>query len=204
MQRLLELRTALTVVLSNQTCTLKKEHCNLLLKDHQSNVLERLVALLEPFEFATTVASGQKYIILSLVLPIVFHLVSHAESVLQSADSVMERSFASVLARDLKEKFSLGQLDLSSVAVMASALDPRFRHLPFLQPPQREAVRKNLLLTALAMKKPAQEQGDPPPLGECQDSNDAGKEPPAKKIKPEPASTPSSLSRLLAPSEGRA
>ena len=65
---------------------------------------------------------------------------------------------------------------------MASALDHRFRHLLFLQPPLREAVRKNLLLTALAMKKPAEEQGNPPPLGQCEDSNDAGKEPPAKKI----------------------
>ena len=101
MQHLLELRTALTVVLSDQTWTPKKEHHNLLLKDHQWNALGHLVALLEPFEFATTVASGQKYITLSLVFPIVFHLVSHAESLLQSADSVMECSFASVLARNL-------------------------------------------------------------------------------------------------------
>ena len=56
----------------------------------------------------------------------------------------MARSFATNLLSRLKVKFSHDNLDVRSPGVLASALDPRFRNLNFLEVEQRIQVQKDL------------------------------------------------------------
>ena len=149
LERLLEIRTALTVLLTDVLATPKREYRDLLLKDNQWSAAEHLVAILRPFELATTVGSGQQYTTISIMLPIVTKLNAGVKRLAQSADSVMARSFASTLQVGLEKKFSLTHFATSSIPVVTCALDPRFRNLPFLEPEERDVVRKNLLLMSV-------------------------------------------------------
>ena len=56
------------------SCTPKKEHRDLQLKDQQWAAVEHLVTILKLFELATKIASGQSYVTLSLMLPITTQL----------------------------------------------------------------------------------------------------------------------------------
>ena len=93
--------------------------------------------------------SGKQYTTISIILPIVTELNAGLKRLAQSADSVMARTFASGLQVGLVTKYSLWHLDTSGLLVVTSALDPRFRNLPFLKPEEREVVSKNLILLSL-------------------------------------------------------
>ena len=119
---------------SNNCCAFwsqKKDHRDLLLKDQQWALIEKVIEVLHPFQVATTVFSGQQYITMSLVLPVVTSLREQMQGG-GTKYSQQLNAFRSSLAKELTSKFSLDNVECSSCRVIASALDPRFRSLDFL------------------------------------------------------------------------
>ena len=97
LERLIELQRAITVVLVDAVLTPKKDHRDLLLSDQQWALAKELVDLLQKFEETTMVVSGQKYVTMSLLLPLLTHLASSAGSAAVSASSSEARKFAAQL-----------------------------------------------------------------------------------------------------------
>ena len=69
----------------------------MLLKDSQWSATDHLVSVLKPYQLATTVVSGHKYVTMSLMLPIVTKLAADTKAQSQTVDSVVVKSFASSL-----------------------------------------------------------------------------------------------------------
>ena len=148
MERLLTVRQAVTAVLS---VAKKKEHRDLMPSNSDWDVIEELIKVLKPFQVATTVFSGQKYVTVSLVFPVITSL---HEQLHQAGDfSASVADLRSKLADALTAKFGLDTMDPASPLVIASAIDPRFHSLDFLDqlaiPP--EIVKSNLKDQVLAM-----------------------------------------------------
>lgn len=203
LQRLLQLQRAISIILVDPVITPKKDHRDLLLSEHQWTLADQLVKILEEFEVATTVLSGQKYVTLSLALPVVTHLKTVADEMSQSANAGAPRQFATALAQELDGKFSLSDIDTDSAAVMAAALDPRFRGLQFLSEEQRVAVHQRVVQQAEENRQASQNSKlQPACAASGSHSGNTGKEktsdwltapPPPKRIKKEA----SGISRLL-------
>ncbi|CAG8847758.1 10164_t:CDS:1, partial [Racocetra persica] len=80
-KRLLQLKDAITWLASVLPLKKGKENqkdgqklSQLLLKDYEWDLLKRVVNILKPFEFATTLFSGSKYPTLSIMYPIIREL----------------------------------------------------------------------------------------------------------------------------------
>lgn len=123
---------------------------SLLPSSRQWDLIKDLAEVLEVIEVATTQLSGEKYPTMSLVLPLVFGLRS------QLAESDDDRCAVALFKRKLREqltvRFSLDDLDPTSLPVLCTALDPRFRSLSFMDLLDREEAKHKLIeLTAKAM-----------------------------------------------------
>ena len=182
LQRLLELRVAVTAVICDAKLTPKRGDRELLLKDSQWKLAEESTSLLEPFEVATTVISGQSYVTLSLLMPAVSHLYETVSTAATESSSATCRTVASILKSELKRKFpDTFQSHPASLPILCAALDPRFHHLAFLDG-DKAAATKQAITDLLHQRKP--------------DSGTGVEtiEPSAKKPKPS-----GGLSRLLGP-----
>ena len=118
-------------------------------------------------QVATTVFSADLYSSLSLVHPTIRSLIQNKLRIREKDSNIM-RDFKQVVADDLTSRFCNDE-DLTSAAMFATALDPRFKDLDFLTEEERGSV-----LTALREK-----------LEEI----DVGEEPVAKKQKTEEPTT---------------
>ena len=156
--RLQELRTPLTVVLSDASLTKKKDDRDLLLKDDDWNLVDDLVMILKEYEDATTVVGGESYLTLSLLLPITTHLYDTTARYARKAGTVAGKALAETLNVELTKKFPIHEPDMGSPAVISAALDPRFRHLQFLPEEQRDVCKRTILSKAMDLR---QEQPTP-------------------------------------------
>ena len=152
---------ALAALLTDPNATPKAEERALLLTHRQWSLAEDMVMVLDEFERATTVVSGQQYVTLSLLLPIVDHLHDSTIAVATKCKTTPAKSFAKGLAAELTAKFPISAVEpdlsdssdssaaksaaLNACAVLSAALDPRFRDLSFLDAASQEAVREVLL-----------------------------------------------------------
>lgn len=182
LRRLLQLRVALIAVLCDPSVTPKQADRDLLLKDSQWKLAEQLVEILEPFENATTAISGQKYVTLSLLMPIASHLYSAmAGECNKQGLATAAKSVARKLKSEMLRKFpDVCCPSPMSLSVVCACLDPRFRCLQFLDDEKAEATKEHV--KDLLLEHTAAASSLVTPV-----------EPPAKK-KPVPTS---GLSRLL-------
>ena len=118
------------------------------MKEEQWALAKNLVNILQEFEVAATIVSGQKYVTLSLMLPVVSHLASSASSAASSAGLATAQKFAAKLKTKLTDKFHLDNIDGKSITVKACTLDPRFRNLPFLNEQQQLDVKQEVVTEA--------------------------------------------------------
>ena len=127
----MKLRLPLTALLTDSSQ--KRDVQAMLLKDSQWLLASQLIETLRPLKEATTVFGGQKYVTVSLVLPVVGSLIDMYSK--EDDDSCLGSivSFRRQLCRELTTKFRLQRRLRSSTAVIASALDPRFRRLQFVE-----------------------------------------------------------------------
>lgn len=93
--------------------------------------LRHLVVLLKPFEYATTEMSGQQYVTISKIIPMVNCLLVH----LKDFDSNISPAIIAVkttLDAEMKKRFGL--IEQHSRLAIATLLDPRFKNINFQDP----------------------------------------------------------------------
>lgn len=90
--------------------------------------LRHLVLLLKPFEYATTEISGQQYVTISKIIPMVNCLLVHVKDF----DCNVSPSIIAVkktLDAEMKKRF--GQIEQHSRLAISTLLDPRFKNINF-------------------------------------------------------------------------
>ena len=165
LKRLLDLKVPITSVLVDPKLTPNAGHRALLLKEKRWVLAEELVSVLEPYEKATSVLSGQQYVTASCILPILTSLLRSTEARRNEAEasgSATVRSFCDLLVGEIKGKFSCDPADETSLPAVAASLDPRSRSLSFLPADNRgdmktELIRRCTLYLADHCERPDEE-----------------------------------------------
>lgn len=97
---------------------------------HEIEILKQIVHLLKPFEFVTKESSGQNYVTMSKIIPMVSCLTSQVKKFSSSIECVTELQ-AKLLA-ECNKRFGL--IEFNTHAALATILDPRFKNLHFQDP----------------------------------------------------------------------
>ena len=161
------------------------------LKSPQWTLASDLVNVLQPFTVATTFLSTQNNVSLSCVLPLRDHLQASLKP--SGKDSKTLKLFKERARDDIRARFGFEDFDLQSVAVLASALDPRFKALNFLSASQGQQVATNVI-------KLCEEKAEGTEQSEASSTGATGA-PPTKKKKPPPPAEPMSVDPLFGPED---
>lgn len=136
-QRFIELEEAIRSTVALLDTTLPQ----LTLEEWQ--LLKQLRIILEPFENATCVISGQKYLVASLVIVITNGLLNVCHELLNREMSSIAKMVIKKLQSGIKER--LGNIEYSNTLAMATFMDPRFKVLVFVNNDAVERVKKNVI-----------------------------------------------------------
>ena len=138
--RLVVLKLDILAVL-NKTDFTKRQRRAINLDENNWVLAKDLVRVLQSFEKATSMLGGQTYATLSLVLPILDGLAKGLS--VGADDSASCTAVKNQLRAELVAKFNLEAVQTTS---LCGAVDPHFRHSPFLQSEDdRERAKKNVL-----------------------------------------------------------
>ncbi|KAK1886880.1 Zinc finger BED domain containing protein 1, partial [Dissostichus eleginoides] len=130
-KRLLEQRWPVTATLSDPEVTKAAKHY-LDMRADQWSILGDLHQALEPFEQATVFLSGEAYVTVSVLPPLVKGLQKYTQKAFESAPIATFQTAAAVeIASRWKVETTYDE-DGKNVSIFAAALDPRFRKLKFL------------------------------------------------------------------------
>lgn len=151
--RLLEQRWAITAVLCDKRVTKMSDARVLELKDEEWLVVEQMSSCLKPLKKATETLSMEKHVSISLVAPVMFTLVNRYLQI-EETDSVLVNNFKTSVREDIRRRYP--QLFIEDegedgedredeevevcLLLVASALDPRHKHLPFLSENRKTIV----------------------------------------------------------------
>ena len=144
LQSLLNSRWPISAVLSDSRVTDPK-YRYLDLQAAQWELAEKLVAVLEPLQVATTYLSCEFNVSLSSVLPVLAGLVQSLSLSDSGEDSSDISQFKTKVSSEIIRRWSLEEIDHTSLLVISCALDPRFKHLNFLDCGDRKTIRDVLL-----------------------------------------------------------
>ncbi|XP_058252538.1 E3 SUMO-protein ligase ZBED1-like [Hemibagrus wyckioides] len=146
--RLLEQRWPLTATLSGPTVTQRvKQHLDL--KTDQWALLEELAKALQAFESATVYLSGDSYVTVSALPPLVRWLLKSTHTIY---DTGPVQAFQAAASEDTTARWSREVTvtdDNPNIPIIAAALDPRFRKLKFLTTGERFSVQNKVQSLAL-------------------------------------------------------
>lgn len=160
-ERLLKLRWPVVAVLGDRNFTKLSDARTLDLTNEQWCLIEDILPVLKKLKSATAILCGEKYVSLSSVLPVMKTLTDVHLKVLEG-DSEQLKTFKTALQTNITEKFNLTNTDNVTFHILASALDPRYKHLEFID----EDLRKNVYETLTRMVNEEKEQqsklGDEP------------------------------------------
>lgn len=166
LSRLLEQRWPVTAALSDPTVTSRGKH-HLDLKPEQWEIIEELNQVLAPFESATVFLSGQQYVTLSALPQLVHNLKKTTEGSAFETPSV--KTCQAAMASEVQSRWEdvcVFDQDSPNVALIAAALDPRFRRLKFLSAQDTFKVQSTVQTMAFEAKRatltPQPTQGTPP------------------------------------------
>ncbi|CAM4651471.1 unnamed protein product [Leuciscus chuanchicus] len=150
--RLLEQRWPVTATLSDPEVT-KAGKQYLDMKADQWSLLEELQKALEPFEQATVFLSGEAYVTVSVLPPLVKGLQKSTQTAFESAPiTTFQRAAAAEIASRWKFETTYDE-DGNNVCIFAAALDPRFRKLKFLSTDDILKVKNKLQTLALEARR---------------------------------------------------
>ena len=143
LERLLEQRMPVLAVLNDRSVS-KRSDADLDLTGQQWTLVEDLITNLKPYEAATRLLSAEHNVSLSSVLPIIDGLWKNAAAKVSDCQVISDMKKA--IRQQLEMKFSLNELDADALPVIASAIDPRFKGLTFLDDTgHKEAVHEELV-----------------------------------------------------------
>lgn len=141
---------AITAVLSDETIT-KQQYHYLDLTSENWFLLEDLFKVRESLEIATVVFSSENHISLSVVLPVVYSIISQLSSS-DSTESIAIRGFKEKVVAGMKSRWKLDDIDANLLLATATALGPRFKHLKFLTEVEQSKVKKYIIERAKYLK----------------------------------------------------
>lgn len=154
LSRRLEQRWPVTAALSDPAVNPRGKHHYLDLKPEQWNICEELTQVLGPFEGATEFLSGEQYVTLSALPQLVQNLKK--STLTAELETAPVKAFQASAAEQITERWQ-GLYEFSpdapKPALLAAALDPRFRRLKFLPAEEVFKVQTAIQSMALAAKK---------------------------------------------------
>ena len=117
----------------------KRSDRDLMLTSQEFLVAEELLAILEPFNDATEVVSGEKYPTIGIVLP-VLHKFLHKTLKVSEDDSPIVREIKNAIKSNLENRYQ--DSEVKKTLRLATYLDSRFKALSFLNEADRIEVSK--------------------------------------------------------------
>ncbi|XP_064417131.1 E3 SUMO-protein ligase ZBED1-like [Latimeria chalumnae] len=143
-ERLQEQRWAIAAVLSDRSFTKLAEAQTLELTDDNWQIIEEFLPVLRSLKCATTALCGESEVSVSMVYPVTATLLSkHLKPVPEESNKVTE--FKTAVSESLRRRLEPVALHRAGKAVLISSLlDPRHKHLKFIDVPVRMAVREKL------------------------------------------------------------
>ncbi|XP_035500943.2 zinc finger BED domain-containing protein 4-like [Scophthalmus maximus] len=147
--RLLEQRWPVVATLSDPEVTQRGKHY-LDLKNDQWTLLEELEQVLKPLEQATVFLSGEAYVTISVLPPLIEGLQKSTKKT--TYESAAVNSFQIAAEQQIKSRWeseSAFREGGQNGSIIAAALDPRFHKLKFLSP--EDALKVQVRIQALAL-----------------------------------------------------
>ncbi|XP_053571595.1 E3 SUMO-protein ligase ZBED1-like [Bombina bombina] len=139
-KRLLELRWAVVAVLSDRVYTMLTDTRTLDLADDSWVAIEELPPVLSSLKCATTALCRESEVSISMIYPVTATLLSK-HLISTTGESTKVSQFKTTVLESLKRRFSpTGTEELHNVAIIASFLDPRHKHLKFTEDTVKKAV----------------------------------------------------------------
>lgn len=96
----------------------------------EMDILRQLIELLQPLEFVTKESSGENYITISKVIPMISCLLKQLAQIKPRFEVLLE--IKDVLHAEIVKRF--GQIEQIKPISVATILDPRFKNLHFSDP----------------------------------------------------------------------
>ena len=147
-ERLAEQRWAIYAVIHDDQITSPDKRYLDLTAD-QWDLLSQLLVVLKPLQVATTALSCEQNVSSSLIHPIIHGLINcHLKP--DATDLPAITRFKETVTLQLQERFIF---DPENIAILSSAVDPRYHDLEFLRSEQREEVARVLLERITRMEK---------------------------------------------------
>uniref|UniRef100_H3AH25 HAT C-terminal dimerisation domain-containing protein n=1 Tax=Latimeria chalumnae TaxID=7897 RepID=H3AH25_LATCH len=139
-----EQRWAIAAVLSDGSFTKLAEARTLELMYDNWQIIEKLLPVLHSLTCATTALCGESEVSILMVYPVTATLLSkHLKPVPKESNEVTE--FKTAVSKSLRRRLEPAALHRAGKAALISLLlDPRHKHLKFIDAPGRMAVRENL------------------------------------------------------------
>ena len=141
---LLHNRWTLNAVLADESVT-RGQYRYLELSSQHWLILEDVAKILKHLEVAIVFLSAENDVSISAVLPVVHGLVT---KLAVEEDSACVKQFKTQVSSALKQRWDLEKLSPVEVPLLATALDPRFRNLKFLNDKLKCEVKLELLKLA--------------------------------------------------------
>ena len=128
--RLVDLRWPVCAVLSDRNVVKPSDAKTLELKDDQWQLMTDLLPVLHPLQVATSVMSTESSPSSAMLYPMLWGLINnHLQA--NADDSSATAAFKRSVADAVKQRFGLlDESTASNTFVIASVLDPKFKHLP--------------------------------------------------------------------------
>nr|XP_023657651.1 zinc finger BED domain-containing protein 1-like [Paramormyrops kingsleyae] len=180
LERFLEQQPAVSAaLLSNELRKTEKEVCTLC--ESEITSAEEIVDAMKPMKIATLVMSKESSPTLSVVAPLHAQLIQDFQE--SRADSEIVKEIKAAICQDLSKRYMDQQKETMYVC---SALDPRFKALPFLPDDEREEIYLRITAEARRIQELFQEEAEVIPGEEdnhVEDKDDIPASPPPKKKK---------------------
>ncbi|KAJ4949074.1 hypothetical protein JOQ06_020592 [Pogonophryne albipinna] len=168
-KRLLEQRWPVTATLSDPEVTKAAKHY-LDMRADQWSILGDLHQALEPFEQATVFLSGEAYVTVSVLPPLVKGLQKSTQKAFESAPiATFQTAAAAEIASRWRVEITYDE-DGKNVCIFAAALDPRFRKLKFLSTDDILKVKIKLQTLALDARRVRMREEPDSPSGQLDHS----------------------------------
>lgn len=140
-ERLMKLRWPIIAVLGDSNVTKSSDAKTLDLTSENWTLIEQILPILKKLKIANNILCGENYVSLSSVLPVIKMLYDVHMSECES-DSVVIQTFKKKVKENLRAKFSLNNIDVNYL--IASVLDPRYKHLEFLSDTEKSIAFSKL------------------------------------------------------------
>ena len=197
--RFLEMQVAVFATLRSKEVGKEKDTDMKSFSDDDLTVAEEMIQLLKHLKDITTMLCTEQTPTASMIMPLQ-HLLTSTVFAIKEDDSPAIKEMKTILISDLKDRYKgPGQEDFLN---MCSALDPRFKQLPYLTEEARNQVFSNLVkevarVHLVVKEEPADDEAgipDQPPLPALPNlpqvvDDEPPLPPPPKKVKIENADT---------------